>query len=353
MRVLLVHAYSAANAGDGLLVSESLGLVREALGKDARIAVAALHPETFAALADHVVDLSPRRREGLRGLWRLRHWMREADLILGVGGGYLRAGTPAEGAKALLAHGPQLLGSLLSRTPHLYLPQSVGPFRGVSGRILRFLARRARALHLRDDRSMHELAPSAGTARTPDLALMAPGAAPQDLDAAVHARPVLTVRAVRGSVPPGVMELDALLPPHDSYVQSRGGGNDDLRATQSLDCRSILDRDQYLDPSRPRVVVAVRLHAALMALNAGHWVIHLAYERKGFGAFQDLGLERYVHNVNDFDPGEVAEQVRLLTEDPGARQGYARSVAAARLRAAREREQLVEEIRQTAEVLPA
>jgi len=60
----------------------------------------------------------------------------------------------------------------------------------------------------------------------------------------------------------------------------------------------------------------VRLHGAIAALLAGRPAIHLAYERKGWGAYQDLGLDEFVHDARTFDPAAVAAQTRALAADP-------------------------------------
>jgi len=99
-------------------------------------------------------------------------------------------------------------------------------------------------------------------------------------------------------------------------------------------------------PSKNRVVVAVRLHAALMALAAGHYVIHLAYERKGFGAYDDLGLSPWIHNINSFDPSSVARQVEALTKDPAVRADYEARITAAAPRIVQSRQQIICNIRE-------
>jgi polysaccharide pyruvyl transferase WcaK-like protein len=116
----------------------------------------------------------------------------------------------------------------------------------------------------------------------------------------------------------------------DGYVQSAVAGNDDTAAVSSLEPESICSFHELMEAPRvARVVVAVRLHAALMAINAGHYVIHLAYERKGFGAFEDLGLEGYVFNVHDFRVEEVARKVEGLLLDADLRAAYNSRIAAA------------------------
>ena len=63
-------------------------------------------------------------------------------------------------------------------------------------------------------------------------------------------------------------------------------------------------------------VVSVRLHGALQAVLAGVPAVHLGYERKSWGAYEDLGLGEYVHDARRFDPASVAAQVRALQADP-------------------------------------
>lgn len=49
---------------------------------------------------------------------------------------------------------------------------------------------------------------------------------------------------------------------------------------------------------------------------AGFPAVHLAYERKGWGAYADLGLEDFVHDARSFSPDAVAKQVREIQADP-------------------------------------
>ena len=332
--IIILHGYSSKNRGDGLLVEESVSLIREALGEDTRITLLASDPDSFAHLPVERYCSRPGRRGWDSGYLReLRH-LNSYDLVVGVGGGYLRAGTVTEALKTALVHIPQLGAAALSRTPAVYLPQSIGPLRGGTRLAYTPLLRRLTTLMLRDDRSVTELSlPDA--VRTPDLAITSPEFtdrfASDAADGTGEAESVLTVRAVHGAVPPLVTTLaDALAAadvPVTGYIQSSVGGNSDSDAQRSVTPGPLLDEDAYLrknshhaDPRR--VVVAVRLHAALLALRAGHRVIHLSYERKGFSAFADLGLEEWVHNVNDFDPALVVDQVHALRESTEEQHRY-------------------------------
>lgn len=318
--VLLLHGYSADNRGDGLLVEEAVSLIQEAVGNKVAITLCASHPGSFKEFEGiNVVDSGP----GLFGyspryLATLRS-IREYDLVVGVGGGYLRGGYPMELLKTALIHGPQLTAAAWRGSNVVYLPQSIGPLRFGSGYLVNKALSRIDSVMLRDERSMNEVS-APGIARFPDVAAL--GLPAPSWKDAPNRIPVLSVRELRGTIPAPVVELAGLLTEYDGYVQSKTSGNDDREAMASLQPAYILDEHEFLDGDHPRVVVAMRLHGALMALRSGHFVIHLAYERKGFGAFADLGLDEFVYNSKKFDPRNLAAQVRELLTDESARKRY-------------------------------
>lgn len=183
---------------------------------------------------------------------------------------------------------------------------------------------------LRDDRSVAEMAlPNAR--RASDMAIV-PIVEKQDLwRGDVDGPVVITARRVNGVLPAGVIQLASLLGDYDMYVQSTVSGNDDNDTVTELSPRAVLSRDRFYRSEDPaRVVIAVRLHAALMALAAGNFVIHLAYERKGFAAFEDLGLGDYVFNVNRFDSFLVSRLAGELLSSGEARGRYCATVDSAR-----------------------
>jgi polysaccharide pyruvyl transferase WcaK-like protein len=351
MRVLVLHAYSATNAGDGLLVEETVELLREAL-PNPEITVAALHPSTFDIPGIQVIDAAPGVRGFSREFRAVLKSLSAFSLIVGVGGGYIRAGHPMEAVKMMATHGYQLLRASMSPVPSIYLPQSIGPLRFGSLPVAKVLLRRISKIYLRDDRSINELQLE-NAVRIHDLAIISGNQQPRE-DVDVAPIPVLSVRAVRGSISDPVQRLATVLPAFDGYVQSRGAGNDDTAAMASLEPLSTLSRTELMGPNGPRrVVVAVRLHAALMAINAGHWVIHLAYERKGFGAFDDLGLQKYVFNVNSFDVEHVNALVSDLLTNADRRKEYDRHLQLSRSRAVAARGRLISEIRESIDVVKA
>lgn len=321
-RVAILHAYSADNIGDGFLVDNTLALLDEAFGGTAELTLFAHKPASFGSFRGRLVSTAPSRLllPRFRTLRQLRR-LRDYDLIVGVGGGYFRFGDLQAATKCAIIHLPQLLAAGSVGRHAIYLPQSVGPLRLGTTRPMRWALGRLGRLLVRDDRSLNELC-LPNVERWPDLALMRN--ATNDRTLSVPEPPsVLSVRPVRGGVPQEVRRLADLMRPFFGFVQSTTGTNDDRDAMASLAPARYLSRDEMHGHSGPRrIVVAVRLHAALLAMGAGHYVIHLSYERKGFGAFGDLGLADYVHNVFQFDADVVFRQVRALESDERARLEY-------------------------------
>lgn len=339
-RVLVLHAYSTGNAGDGMLVREAIHLAHEVLGQDAQVTLAASDPGSFAGWGLQVVGSKPGWRGWNRAYRRVLADVGSFDLVLGVGGGYLRFGSIRETLVHTLVDLPQLRAAARLGRRVVYLPQSVGPLRFGSKRPVTGWLGTVDRLFARDDRTLAEV----GTAvRSPDMGLLVDDwrpPRPGPLDRV----PVLSVRDVRGRVPGTVRALAGRLGVFDGFVQSVVGHNDDRAATASLSPRRLLERDKLLDDGPGRVVVAMRLHAAIMALAAGHWVVHLAYERKGFGAFDDLGLSGWVHPASRFDVDKVCTQVKTLLNDEKTRAGYAAATATAQQGLRRARAELVEEV---------
>lgn len=324
-RAIILHGYSAANRGDGLLVELALDIVREALGDDVEITVAANHPDSFQGMGVRVLDSGLRRTGYRRTYLRALRRLHEFDLVVGVGGGYLRFGHVVESLKAGLIHGPQLLAAARTTAPTVYLPQSIGPLRLGSRPVVRRLLRSVDLVFARDDRTVAELA-LANVVRTSDLALGEITSDGRDASRLTpDAPPVLSVRYVDGGITDPLADLARRMGTYDGYVQSTAGKNDDRPAMASMSAQTTLTFDDLMVRGATdgvRVVVAVRMHAALMALKAGHYVIHLSYERKGFAAFADLGLAEFVHNVRRFDPALVERQVAAILADESERRRY-------------------------------
>jgi polysaccharide pyruvyl transferase WcaK-like protein len=68
----------------------------------------------------------------------------------------------------------------------------------------------------------------------------------------------------------------------------------------------------------PRIVISARLHGALESIAAGFPAIHLSYESKGWGAFEDLGISEFVLNARSATAKQVWDRVETISMDPSA-----------------------------------
>lgn len=362
--ITLSHAYSASNSGDGLLVDLSVAAIKDAIGPEIPITVLAMDPLSFNLPPEtSVVGLS--QNGGQLQLatamiqelipftrpQRIAKQFASSKLVVAVGGGYMRAPGGVYSFKSFLAHTVQALIAKRSGIRRIYLPQSVGPLRGIWGRLM------ARALTgdclvwARDDRSVQELQRwNVNVKRAPDLAvlevakslpLIRPSQSPQRV--LIVARDLPLNRGRRDRYVSDIKKMATALNA-EVVVQSTKRGNDDASFYREVglgsDNRSL---KQALSDGTPSLVISVRLHGSLQAILAGTPSIHLSYERKGFGAFEDLGISEYVHNVYSFDADQVIAQARHLIEDTNA---YWQAVYAQRELINRSRTLVVDSIRQ-------
>ncbi|WP_250452572.1 polysaccharide pyruvyl transferase family protein [Caballeronia sp. ATUFL_M2_KS44] len=346
-QIVLLHAYSRRNSGDGLLVDLSAALLREAFGPRVRIAVVAADPSSFPEYDDvlHapvIADAGARRVEAaLRTACRLptpasailHNRLASADMIVGVGGGYLRARNGVEALKLELGHLVQARAARDAGKPAVYLPQSIGPATACTPALTARVAARLRhalssfdAVCVRDDRSQRFLQGHATSVRMPDLAVLEFGRAREAVLARAASREgrvrhlALVLReapswsrAQRERYAASVRELIRLAQGEcrvSFAVQSTGRGNDDAAYYRRMGITEDLPSLRHLlESDTPDAVVSVRLHGALETLLHGVPAYHLSYERKGFGAYDDLGIPGWVANAADFDAAAVMSHV--------------------------------------------
>ena len=332
-RVLLLHAYSPKNSGDGLLVELAQATVLRALGS-AEFRVIASEASAFGGdeyiqWRDRLLSKSariPRRAAMLATGFlgpssEIKELAEQADLIVAVGGGYLRGGSIGAAIKSWGAHYGQL--KLAARYGHkaIYLSQSIGPFRGVYKRAVARQLAKVRTVCVRDDRSLTEFSNVASVLRMPDLAVLE--LARQSRGAGVSALLAEDAVIVARELPKPRTYYEFLNDASDSKrfewaLQSTGGGNDDLPLTQRLGTGTPRPMAEVLADESPRIVVSTRLHGALSSLIAGFPAIHLSYERKGWGAYEDIGLDEFVLNARDTTLPQVEALMKRINEDPEA-----------------------------------
>jgi hypothetical protein len=114
-----------------------------------------------------------------------------------------------------------------------------------------------------------------------------------------------------------LIKLKELIPNIEPLVQSEGRGNNDVAFYNKLGWTGEIRRvkDVLAQSENKGVVISVRLHGSLQSMISGCPSIHLSYERKGFGAFSDLGISEYCHGFKSFDPEAVAGQANELCKD--------------------------------------
>lgn len=345
MKYVILHAYSSTNSGDGLLVDEALGLIRS-IDPDGEILVLALDPDSFSDRTDAAFlhPLTGRDRtpgpftvltagalavlRGLRLPREVSAVVDGADVVLGVGGGYMRGANLIEAGKMVLAHLSQLATANRRNGRSIYLPQSVGALRWGTRRAVQSHA--ASILwHVRDDRSLSLLDHTAVVRRTPDTAVLGfgndiftiPGRDACSTEEPLYGlvgRELHSTRRRKHQYVSGLRTVQSELNA-ELLLQARSRGNDDDRFYSAVfgrrASRSLIDGTAG-GAGRRSVVVSVRLHGAIQSIRNGVPAIHLSYERKGWGAFEDLGIADYVHNAFDFDPALVIEQARHLGREP-------------------------------------
>lgn len=313
-KVLLLHAYSPKNSGDGLLVELARATVLKALGSaDFRVvasdAIAFEGDEYIQWGPPGIADSTriPRRLAMLAtgilgGSKSIQALVREADLVVAVGGGYLRGGSLGPAIKSWGAHFGQLRLAAGEGRKAVYLSQSIGPFSGLYKRAIAKNLAKVHTVYARDDRSVSEFSDVASIVRMPDMAVLELASAPQHPRAslALDAKPVFIAREL--TRPRNYYALLDEASKSDQFewaLQSTGGGNDDYPLTKRLSNQEPRTMKAVLADNTPRIVVSTRLHGALSSLIAGFPAIHLSYERKGWGAYEDLGLGDFVLNARD------------------------------------------------------
>ncbi|MEM6549923.1 MAG: polysaccharide pyruvyl transferase family protein [Pseudomonadota bacterium] len=333
---LILHAFSRRNSGDGLLVDLTIEALADAGIPTESCEILALDPDSFdEALPVHRAPGEPFGRvswrllragaelllDGLSGgrAGRVGRLAKRARGMIAVGGGYLVADSRVRQAGVLFNHMVQMSAAARADVPTIYLPQSIGPLRGPVGAMARRRLASVDRLYVRDDLTYSELS-GANTVRIADLAVLKLARRIGHIaPVAPTGRPVIVARDLPqpGGYLHALERLAAGLEAPIWAVQAdTPGQRSDAAFYQRIGRQADGSFSDVLSGSRPGVVTSVRLHGAIAALLAGWPAIHLSYERKGWGAYQDLGIRDYVHDARSFDPDLVLAQMHQLAEDP-------------------------------------
>jgi polysaccharide pyruvyl transferase WcaK-like protein len=334
----VIHAYSRSNAGDGLLVD----LTRERLRRTGHedVVLVALDPDSFPEVEKRLglgtkargvsADLVPAGAKALqlssaalfgRKYGECAQVLADCDGVVAVGGGYLRSVDVTSSLGSLINHLPQVLAAGRAGVPSLYLPQSIGPLRGPVGNAVARGLRHIDAVCVRDKWSRADLATLSNVHQLPDLAVLDVAERWGEIDLVGSDGNVGIVARQVGHAA-GYEDALFKVTEHlgDRAVWAVQTAGDPTKSDgvhyDRLGVRSQGRLVEMLEHRELAVVVSVRLHGALMALEAGVPAVHLAYDRKGPAAFGDLGLEEWCFDVRNLDPSALIEAVGRLLDDP-------------------------------------
>ncbi|MFC8302300.1 polysaccharide pyruvyl transferase family protein [Specibacter sp. NPDC057265] len=330
-QILILHAYSPNNSGDGLLVELAKKIVLEALG-EVEFRICASDAESFGG-PEYLQWSTPykginsfvgRRAAMLLTVFlgpnkEVKQIARQADLIVAVGGGYLRGGNISAAVKSWGAHFGQLKMAAKYGHKSVYLSQSIGPFHGIYKKAVTKNLGKISAVFVRDDRSAREYK-LAAVRRAPDMAVLELASLSiQPEQTLSELPPVMVAREIVGPRNYYKFLQEASDSKHFEWaLQSTGGANDDYALTKRSGGSEPHKLKTILEQNDPRIVVSTRLHGALSSLIAGYPAIHLSYERKGWGAYEDLGLDEFVVNARDVTLPDVQRLMEKIIRDPGA-----------------------------------
>lgn len=334
--MIILHTYSRKNSGDGLLVDLTVGVGKEAqLGNVTKIV--SLDKGSFKEFESIYEPQIINSGILIKIKYILKSFLNiviPIDLfnkylpensnepVLAVGGGYMRGRTSVEGLKTFLAHVPQLIwAGRQKKCAVVYLPQSIGPFSGVLNSIIKNNLKKIDLIFARDDLTVRDLGLN-NIIRVPDLAVQELAMNYKKTDRENSFKKIyLIARAVNAQNEEHyisrLIRLRQMIPNIEPLLQSEGRGNDDINFYKRLGWSGPIRRTKEVlcDKDNIGVVISVRLHGSLQSMISGCPSIHLSYERKGFGAFSDLGISQYCHGFKSFSPTIVFKQAMELQKD--------------------------------------
>jgi polysaccharide pyruvyl transferase WcaK-like protein len=366
-KVALLNGYSAHNLGDALLLENAIraiGRIRPGaeimamaadadsfhgrLGPARAVPAPIGFPKDMVRLPWAVVAIATRGRWGCSRL-RALTCVEEA---FSVGGGFLQFRRLREVITIGSVHVLQLAMCRRLRVPITMLPQSVGPFGGrATTRFGRTVIAWFRTLIVREQQSERYIASTAPDLLprvrvAPDLGFLsesdpirAPVGGPRLVGivprqwwfpgrtdpSAAYARYLDALAQVARSLVERGCSVDLII--QSNGPTHRGDDRIAARAINESLTRELPIVD--LDPAesandairrygRYDLLIATRMHAAIMGLLAGTPTLAVAYEWKTHGVFETLGLSDWVIDIADIDERRLRRLVDRAAEFPAA-----------------------------------
>ncbi|MDP8235284.1 MAG: polysaccharide pyruvyl transferase family protein [Candidatus Erginobacter occultus] len=386
MKILLLNTHSTLNSGDTGIVLAQVKLLR-GCWPGARISLTSRTPDIdrpfYEPLGISVLDpiipapgvfLGAMRKCGgslknlinLQGKLNLLSAIRESNLVISSGGGYLYSYGRDFPGPTFLQHFLHLKLAQAYNKPVIFFPQSFGPFANraaarMCGSILR--GRNILKIFAREHISRSLLLDLMGNdgggkvALCPDAAfLLEPGEdrRARDFISSLH-RPILalTLRdwhfpeaaSVSDKIIAREKYLSSMLEVSSSFLRRFGGtvvvvpqvrGPDllenDLHISRefvrrsgemALGDRILLPLAEAFDSpqdiiallSRADLVLATRFHSVVFALLAKTPVVAVGYHHKASGILEELGLERFLVDISDISPDKILPLLVELMEN--------------------------------------
>lgn len=341
VEILLLNCYSSKNSGDGLLVDLAIDKIKKDHGEDVNIKIVCSDVESFESKYDaypneyahnknflnylkilikfFLYTLTGRYQSSLYS--RLGHF----DYVYSVGGGYMRFGNVFESIKTSIVHLTQIAWVVSENSySHVLLPQSIGPLRFIPKSIIKKLIGNSfQTVYVRDDRSLNELSVIGVRAiRAKDMAANKLCLRMTEPDFVIpesnNDTCVLILRDLRRGNAFNQMFLKKIAAATNGFsnviyaVQSAVGSNNDADFYKLNGISDYINVKDALIAHPGAVVISVRLHGAIESLLEGFRTIHLSYERKGFGAYEDLGIPEFVDNVYSFNESSLVEKIASI-----------------------------------------
>jgi polysaccharide pyruvyl transferase WcaK-like protein len=315
MTTLLTNAYSAKNSGDGLLVDESIAIVKEAGLHPSNML--ALDPGSFTNTEMKILHSDISKYKFVLELYKGNLDIQASSInqAFAVGGGYLRFPSRKVGIKTYLSHLMQLKALHQNGIPFGMLPVSVGPINFFEKEVIEAL-RGARFIAVRDDKSFNELKMLSNVVRIPDLSILSDFSPIQNATSEFQVG--LIIRDLAYEDWNKSVKMLSNIPNSFLMLQSSvGSNNNDMNYLRKvLPHREFLSTSDAFRIRRPSLVISSRLHGAIMSINQGIPAIHLGYERKSMGVFKDLGLAEFCLPAQKLDFPKLFELINRFHKNP-------------------------------------
>ncbi|MCX4538319.1 glycosyltransferase [Streptomyces sp. NBC_01669] len=399
MNVVIVNAFERGNRGDAALLSvaidqvraaypgarvriagfeepeehaefdgaENLGSIRRYVGKEDTARIARITGKLLATLLGLLAVL-PGSAPLIKALARLMpteinrevRALAEADLVLSLGGGYLR-GTkdfPSDLSVAFLLL-PLWLAARFG-TPVVLGPQSYGPFPTRLQRMLmRRVLRHARLISVREDISVRRLSeigvPGRNTERGIDSAFAFRGQShrPWREELGIPASSRLVLVTARQHLPEAQQtayesamaatishllvgaDCDVVLVPQvtcafqaddDRIVNRRIAAQVDSARLHLVDDASLSHHDVFALYGQADLILGTRFHSVIFGLLSEVPCAAIEYDHKTRGIMEDLGLGEWVLRMDEVRADNLIPMVDLLIEESAGYRAHLCSV---------------------------